>query len=281
MQTQARARATATATRDAQSVPVPRSPELLFDGEFPRHWLGGDAVATHLINAVNLLFPAGERYFVRSVNYFLPRLKDEGLRARVRGFFGQEGRHAQAHERFFATLEAQGYGVNEFVAWYERIFLRLEKLQSAELNLAVTVALEHYTAIMAENALTEDILDAADPTMRRLLLWHACEEIEHRSVAFDVLAEINPSYPLRVGGMIVATLGLVGFWVVAMRRLWARENISPRDARARLGALHRRHPVLRRVFWNGIRTYLRPGFHPAERDTWPLAERWLAAEGLL
>ncbi len=211
--------------------PVPRSPELEFSGDFPRHWLGGDAVASHLINAVNLLFPVGERFFVRSVKHFLPQITDEALRARVRGFFGQEGRHAQAHERFFDTLTRQGYPVNEFIAWYEKAFMRMERMQSPALNLAVTVALEHYTAIMAEYALSDPFLDAADPQMRRLLLWHASEEIEHRSVAFDVLKAVDPSYGLRIAGMGLATAGLLGFWAVAVRRLWAADGIKPSAGR--------------------------------------------------
>ena len=73
-------------------------------------------VATHIANGVNLLFPAGERFFVRSVKHYLDRIEDEHLKERVRGFFGQEGRHAKEHDVFNRILEEQGYDVDRFLA---------------------------------------------------------------------------------------------------------------------------------------------------------------------
>src|SRR4051812_23756656 len=72
----------------------PRSPAPLFDPPTPRHWLADNAFATHLSNGVNLLFPAGERFFVRSVRFYQEEIRDPVLSAQVKGFFGQEGRHA-------------------------------------------------------------------------------------------------------------------------------------------------------------------------------------------
>src|SRR5690606_20119898 len=59
----------------------PRQRNLKFDfgGDFPRHWLGGDALGSHVVNSLNLLFPEGERFFIRSVTHFLPRIKDPEL----------------------------------------------------------------------------------------------------------------------------------------------------------------------------------------------------------
>src|SRR5678815_3459984 len=88
--------------------PKPRSPGQSLEG-VPRHWFGGNMVATHVANGVNLLFPAGERFFVRSVKHYTDRIDDPNLQARVRGFFGQEGRHAKEHDVFNRILEAQGY----------------------------------------------------------------------------------------------------------------------------------------------------------------------------
>jgi predicted metal-dependent hydrolase len=89
----------------------PRSPGVDLDAPVPRHWFGGNVVATHVANGVNLLFPAGERFFVRSVNHYLDRVQDPHLRAQIKGFFAQEGRHAREHERVFRLLEEQGYDV--------------------------------------------------------------------------------------------------------------------------------------------------------------------------
>jgi predicted metal-dependent hydrolase len=118
-----------------------------------RHWFADSRTATHVWNGVNLLFPGGERFFVRSVRHYLDRLSPE-LQAQVKGFCGQEGRHAQAHERLFATLRAQGFDVDSIVEPFERIaFQYLEKIAPAALCLSITVAAEHFTALMAEGSL--------------------------------------------------------------------------------------------------------------------------------
>ena len=104
-----------------------RAPHLGFT-EVPRHWFAKSAAATHVVNGVNLLFPAGERFFSSSVLRYSARLQEEGhqeLAARTRGFFGQEGRHASAHEKFFETMRAQGYEIDAFLAWYQRIAYRV------------------------------------------------------------------------------------------------------------------------------------------------------------
>src|ERR1700722_19895873 len=98
----------------------PRSPGVDLDAPVPRHWFGGNVVATHVVNGVNLLFPAGERFFVRSVNHYKDRVTDPLLRAQIKGFFAQEGRHAHEHERVFRLLADQGYDVDGFLRVYER-----------------------------------------------------------------------------------------------------------------------------------------------------------------
>src|SRR5262249_55663781 len=128
-----RERSVMTTTTNATLPPPPirpRAPRMAFDpATIERHWLGGNALGTHLINGVNLLFPEGERYFVRSVVRYLDRVDDPALRERVRGFFGQEGRHAAAHQAFFEVLTAQGYPVDRFARMFERwMFERIERV---------------------------------------------------------------------------------------------------------------------------------------------------------
>ena len=244
---------------------------------------------------MNLLFPAGERFFVRSVKHYLDQLDDPELVAQVRGFFGQEGRHAQAHERFFDTLREQGYDVDAILQPYEALaYGRIEKMTSPAIRLSVTVALEHFTAILAEDALQEGgDLSLAHPVMRQLLEWHALEELEHKSVAFDVLRAVNPSYVLRIAGLALATLALGAFWIQATRKLLAQDGMTLGDARRELSALrvtaensgaHASKPIFTRVFLRGIREYLRPSFHPTDKDHQSVFEVTLArltAEGVV
>jgi predicted metal-dependent hydrolase len=275
------------------STPTPRTPLLGFAG-VPKRWFAGSTAATQVANGVNLLFPAGERFFVRSVRHYMDRLEDPQLVAQVRGFFGQEGRHAQAHERFFDTLREQGYDIDAILEPYEALaYGRIEKSTSPALRLAVTVALEHFTAILAEDALEDGDLEGAHPIMRQLLEWHAVEELEHKAVAFDVLRAVHPSYALRVTGMALASVVLGGFWIQATRALLAQDGMTLRDAARELGALRKAaeregqptmKPIFTSVFVRGIREYLRPSFHPNDKDHSRIVEDTLArleAEGVV
>ncbi len=272
-----------TNTPTSRVVPKVRKapPGAKVDG-VPRHWFAGVPMFTHISNGVNLLFPAGERFFVRSVRHFEDRLEDPVLRAQVRAFYGQEGSHSRAHEEVIEVLRRQGYEVDGFLRFYERVaFGIIERLTSPELRLAATAAAEHFTAIMAEGALERRVLDAAHPAMRELLMWHAAEEIEHRAVAFDVLREVAPGYLTRMGGLAYATVTLAGFWALGTATLLRQEEASLRgmlaQAKAARGDDHR--PIARDVFWAGIKDYARPSFHPDDRGNAALAAEYLAKVG--
>lgn len=246
----------------------------------PRHWLAGNAAATAISNGVNMLFPHGERFFVRSVKHFLDQIDDPVLRTQIKGFFGQEGRHARAHDEFNAILRAQGFEVDQFLEAYVRISSWIEERTPPKLRLAVTAASEHFTAILAEGAFTQHVLDACDPRMQQLLGWHAAEEIEHKAVAYDVLQKIDPSYALRVGGLVYATVMLGGFWIWAATSLLRQDGLNWISGIRELRKLPRRDPIIRRVFLRGIRQYLRRDFHPNDNQTDELAAAWFAARGI-
>jgi uncharacterized protein len=285
--------ASAVSPRDPKTPPKPRTPRLGF-ADVPKRWFADSAAATQVANGVNLLFPAGERFFVRSVRHYLDRLEDPQLVEQVRGFFGQEGRHAQAHERFFETLREQGYDIDAILEPYEAFaYGKMEKYTTPALRLAVTVALEHFTAILAEDALAGGDLEGAHPVMRQLLEWHALEELEHKAVAFDVLRAVNPSYALRVAGMAFGALSLGVFWIKATSALLAQDGLMLRDCSRELRALRKAardagrptsKPIVTRVFLRGILEYLRPSFHPNDKDHSRVFEETLArltAEGVV
>ncbi len=250
-----------------------------FDSSIPKHWFADSPLATHIANGVNLLFPAGERFFVRSVRQYLDQIEDEELRSAIKAFAGQEGNHAREHERYFELLEEQGYVIRPFLERYQRFSAKLERTLPPVLNLAATAACEHFTAIMADGALRDGILEQAHPTMRALLLWHACEELEHKSVAFDVLQRVDPRTSVRVAGLAVAALSLGAWWALATRMLLRQDGVSAEDVRRERARLARDQPIFKRVFLRGVREYLAPGFHPWQTDNAALARDYLESIG--
>jgi predicted metal-dependent hydrolase len=258
-----------------------RNPRLGFDAGIPRHWLAGFAPATHLFNGMNLVFPEGERFFIRAVRDGLPGVRDEALCAQVQGFAGQEGRHAHEHQRYFDVLRGQGYEIDRFLSRFERFCAWSNRWTPAPLRLAITAGAEHYTATFGAFALDDPLLRSAHPVMRRLVVWHAAEEIEHKAVAFDVLRATHPAYALRILGFLIATVELFGWTIAGMRMLLRQDAIPTRELRRQGRELRRRDGGrLPRMLWAGVRRYLRPGFHPNQSDELPLAYARMAEAGL-
>jgi predicted metal-dependent hydrolase len=261
-------------------------PVRRFEEDFstlPRWWFGGDPGMTHAINGMNLVFPDGERFFIRSVRRYLDRITDPELRSRVQLFSGQEGQHGAAHERQFAALESQGFELESWMRWYRwAAYEVIEPAAPPILRLAATVALEHYTASFARVALETDLLDPADPAMASLLKWHAAEEVEHRAVAYDVYVAVGGGYFVRVLGLVLATATLLFFWQSGTRHLMKQEgDLSKKgialDRTAAREARARRVKVIREA----LLSYLRPGFHPDDVDDGASAAQYLASIGRL
>ena len=210
-------------TANASTLKV-RNVHFNFD-QVEKHWILGSSIATHFINSMHVVFPEGEKFFVRSVRRFAKELKNESLKKEVNSFCGQEGVHAREHQRFWEVMEAQGLKPEGFANFLkttafsgqysiENIYtVLLNKIQPRlgdKMALSVTTALEHYTAILANALFYEPMATNKNiaPQMLEMLHWHACEEMEHKAVCFEVLKEVDDNYWLRVSGMGLATLML-------------------------------------------------------------------------
>ncbi|TNE87000.1 MAG: metal-dependent hydrolase [Deltaproteobacteria bacterium] len=238
------------------AIPVRRvRPDL---SDVPRDWVRGDPQLTHVINGLFALFPEGERMFVRAVRHYEAQTAVEA--ERLRGFYGQEANHGVAHRDAFRMLEAQGYEIESWLAWYKDFgYRRIETRVPPVFRLSITAALEHFTATLAEVAFDPDELVAdVHPEMQHLIYWHAAEEIEHRSVAFDVLQEVDPRLRVRVAGFAAAVTLLTGFGMSASAHLGQQDGT--RGCRRRLLVEFLRRP---RILTSALR-YCRRDFHPDE-----------------
>src|SRR5262249_33131816 len=116
------------------AIPIPRDPALDLS-TVPKHWLADNAAATAISNGINMLFPQGERFFVRSVNYYLDQIEDPELRAQVKAFFKQEGHHARAHDDLNEVIRSHGFQIDGFLTRYQQISRWVEARMPPKLNL--------------------------------------------------------------------------------------------------------------------------------------------------
>jgi predicted metal-dependent hydrolase len=248
--------------------------------DLPRHFAAdGDLILSHLAAGLSAVFPDGEDFFVRSVRHFRDQITDPDLKRQVNGFIGQEAMHGREHRAFNDRLDELGYPTKRFERFTARGLAVRERFLPPMSNLAATAALEHFTATLAELVLssqeTRDLFGHDD--VRNLFLWHALEESEHKAVAFDVYRAVGGSERVRVVTMKLLRVGFVAGMTVQVVVSLLGDPVAYRAGTLRRSwRRFRRSPLVRRELWQQLCDYDRPDFHPDDRDTSALIERWRA-----
>lgn len=242
----------------------------------PRYWADKDPHFTHLLNALSATFPEGERFFVQSVRHFQNRITDPVLKRQVSAFIGQEAMHAKEHDHYNAYAREHGIDLGFIENFARKRMAFIKSKVPAERQLAITCALEHFTAILAEQMLTEpDIYENFDPSMMKLWLWHAVEESEHKGVAFDVYQELVGDYRLRIRVMAITTFFFIMHTTWFQARLLKADG-KLLDVRMWLKGLDRmwgRKGHFRKLIPSYLQ-YYRPDFHPWQHDNRDVLEKW-------
>ena len=255
--------------------------------ETPNEWIPGDLQTTHLMDSLHVALPPGERWFCDVFRDALPYITDDQLRADVRGFIGQEATHAKAHDLGLEHLARHGIDLHREVAWVDRFRQRIrargkrlperEQRRLLRGELAAIATIEHYTAVLGEWIVTAELPDA-DPHMVDLLRWHGSEEVEHRSVAFDLYMHLDGGYVRRAVFGVLGSIGmLLGLLGIAARIMAldpaAERNLRFRTYRRAVQAGH--FPPLGKVV-RSMREYLRRDYHPSHYGSTDVALAYLA-----
>lgn len=247
-----------------------------------RDWLGDKPFRTAWANALSITFPLGEKFFIDSVRHYADQITDPQLQAEISGFCGQEGFHRREHERYNRTLcQQRGYDLDYLEGRIEKKIAKVNKILPPIQRLAATAALEHLTAIMAEQALDEatSIFNEAEPPMKALWQWHAAEEMEHKAVAFDVYRAVGGEEAMRKSALRRATFFLsLDALIGTLHMLKKDGNLFKLSVwREGFEFLFGKQGMVRRIA-PSYREYFRDGFHPWQQDTRPLLEAWQRTE---
>ncbi|MGH3521878.1 MAG: metal-dependent hydrolase [Mycobacterium sp.] len=248
------------------------------DDSYGTYFVNDDIVFSHFVAGLSGSFPPGEEAFIRSVRRFADRITDPVLKKRVTGFIGQESTHGQEHRHLNEKLVEIGYPIQ----WWDSETLkekriRLEEWMGGRRHLALTAAAEHYTAVIAERVLSSPEIQAipGDAEVWNLLNWHALEELEHKSVAFDVYRAVGGSERTRITVMAMLIAVMIPLTTVVLAIALARDPMARRQPRR---LVREAYALYRGPFFKGLipqlAKYLRPGFHPDDIDTTALLEHW-------
>jgi predicted metal-dependent hydrolase len=245
---------------------VPRkSPDFGLEGDIPKYWLDNDPFKTRFFDAMSLLFPEGEKFFIVCVRDYRDQITDPELSAQVKDFMYQEGQHGIVHTQFNDRVKAQGVDVDRVLQKQKDImFGFFRKRFPRSFTLGQTAAAEHLTALMAHGFFENGLMEKADPRIRAMYAWHAVEEIEHKSVAYDVLTKVaKASYFTRILSFMLVTFTFPFHVFMIMNHMFKVDGVQ-----------NRLRVWLRGLWWlygpGGLYprlipaylAYYVPGFHP-------------------
>ncbi|MEE2601610.1 MAG: metal-dependent hydrolase [Pseudomonadota bacterium] len=268
-------------------IPKVRRPQFAFSeaNDMPRYWWDNDPAKTLLLAALSASFPPGERFFIDSVRHYQDQITDPELKKAIKGFIGQEAHHSREHELMNGFLQERGVDLARLEREILGFMNLMRKYLSPERQLAHTVAVEHFTALMAEEFLLKyDALEQMDPRIAPIWAWHAIEESEHKAVAFDVYKAIGGSEFTRVTEMMVVSVLFPVFSAVHLVQLM-KEDGQLGNMKSWLSGLNYmwgRPGVFRKLLPSYFKFYS-PRFHPWNHDARDLVEKakkkWLGDWG--
>ncbi len=257
----------------------------------PLHWVPDDPFVTHSWNVLHLLLPEGERQFIKAVNEAAPLVEDPELKAAIKPFVQQEAWHAWAHQVVLDHLAEQGIDTKPYIEKMKKLALGGQKqhpgwpmrLQRWWLyrRLADVAAMEHFTAVLGQHLIQNRGLDNAgsDPVMLDLLRWHGAEEVEHRSLVFDVYQHVCGNYLVRAVSMLFTAPLFLLAWRAGVRFLMAHDPTTTAKPRFRdwlRAAREDKVPGPRHMIVSCTLRYMRPSHHPSAEASTQMAMDYLA-----
>ena len=239
-----------------------------------KYWSENDPVMTHFFNAFQATFPEGEKLFIQAaldgagILYKKGKM-DKRFRLDLKNFIQQEALHSQQHIKWTNALIQSGYKGLEYYNDQLRHFrIFAQKNIPTLLRLSMTAAAEHYTASLAYlfTHINPNILIHFPKEFKGLLLYHAMEEIEHKSVCFDLYQNVSGSYIIRMFGFLFVTIDLIYNVYVRIRYFLKKDGNFGLLIRLKLlKFIFGKNGIVKGLLFR-LKEFLKPSFHPWKTD---------------
>jgi hypothetical protein len=220
---------------------------------------------SHIVNAASLAMPYLEPYLIETMRQARAKITDPKLLADVDQYIGQESTHFRQHQQFNRRLADLGYkSVPAMEARLKADYEHFGKNRSFAFNVAYAEGFEAMALTIGHMLLEERefLFGNAEPAVSSLILWHFVEEIEHKTVTYDVFKALDGRYAWRIYGLLYATIHIMGRTRQGYGAMLHEDGrwYSLRSRLALYGVLLR---VFSRLLPRMLRI-LRPGYDPRE-----------------
>ena len=153
------------------------------------------------MNKVSFLAVGFEKYICRAMDDAEPLIRDPAVLAEARAFRMQEGLHAMAHRKHVGALVKRYPGLQQALDQCIALYDALYDARPLKYHLGYVGGLESIFTpsfkLLLDNRAT--LFAGGDTRVASLLMWHFCEEIEHRSSGLAVYDHVVGNWLYRVG----------------------------------------------------------------------------------
>ena len=185
-----------------------------FPDEIEPVFIDGDHRRSFGLIAGSLLLPHLEPYLIRSMKAAEPHVTDPVVLDSLKKFASQEGQHYQMHKKFNDSIRLAGFPA---LATFEKEladdYKRFTTTKSLRFNLAYAEGFEALTMNAIKHLMEPDGFGDDLPVFMQMIEWHFVEELEHRTVAFDVYDHVCGGYFYRL---------FIGIWAQWHFTRWIR-----------------------------------------------------------
>lgn len=253
---------------------TPRPIKFEFHGPVERYWYQNNIAGTMCGNILAAYIPYGEKFFIKSVKAVKHKIQNPKLQAEAQDFIKQESFHSREHLVFFNRNVKPFYpGILKYPIELA-IPTLLATILGPKFRLSLTAAGEHFTAVGGHVFLSNpELVQNVDADIKAMWQWHCIEEIEHKSVAFDVMQDLKMGYCWRMSGFLALNLFYsIGFLrPVLYIMIKDRAFFSAKFYKDCWRFFFSQSKIVPR-FFPMFYAYFKPGFHPWQQKNYHLIQ---------
>lgn len=194
----------------------------------PASWHPTEPEFARLVEALSTSMPYLEPYLIQTMREAKAKITDPVLLREVDLYIGQESAHFRQHQKFNDEIAKTTVHSRPLEAKFQADYKKFREKRGEAFHLAYAEGFEALTMAVAQT-LVEDrvrLWGGAGAAVTSMILWHMVEEIEHKTVTFDVFEHLHGGYFMRAYGFFFASSHLLGRAFGGYRRMLREDGLA-------------------------------------------------------
>lgn len=178
-----------------------RRMDFAFQSDMDLVFIKDDPDMSFMFLGAWMMLPYLEPFLIRTMRDALPHIRDAKLKEDLKRFCAQEGEHFKQHAKandLIRSLHPSYAALRPLEQELDQELKDFTKNKPLKFKLAYAEGFESMTSAMSRAQLEVGLYDRTSSPLADLAKWHVMEELEHRSVAFDIYEHVVGSWFYRM-----------------------------------------------------------------------------------